>query len=197
MKRLTLKIEGISPLLMNNPATMRPREQGGKLGTDVPTPEVEAAAKVYKLANGDYCIPASWILGALQTAAKGRKIGKFTARAVVSGSVFTVQETYPLLNPDTLEPIRLHEVDARRAVVQGKGVIRGRPKIPRWLVHIELEYDEEMIKPDVIDELADIAGRVAGLGDFAPHDNGPFGRFRLLDWTKPKKAESPAAADAR
>lgn len=189
MKLHKRSIVGISPLLMNNPATMKPTTRGETLGTNIPTPEAEAKAKVYRLESGGLCIPASWITGAMQMASKGRKIGKFTARAIVSGAVFTTREFYPLIDPETSAPITEYVVDARRVVVKGNGVIRGRPKILRWAVDVELEYDEELIKPAVIDELLSIAGRVAGFGDYAPHDNGPFGRFKLLDWTP-----SPAAA---
>jgi hypothetical protein len=173
------RIIGISPLLTNNPASMKRADTG--LGTKkIPTPDEEAAAKVYEDGNGFYILSESFrsaIIGS-GGGASGRKIGKFSAASRVSAGMFTVEPHATLLDPQTLKPLTTYQVDTRRAVVQRQGVLRSRPMFAPWAVRLHVEIDTDFVTPNHILELLNIAGKVAGVGDFRPQRKGTFGRFK-------------------
>jgi hypothetical protein len=181
MEGITIyRITGVSPLLMNNPEAMGQGNEG--LGTKkIPTPEEEAAAKVYRLESGQLYVPAvafrSSIIGK-GGGASGRKIGKMTANARVAAGVFTVETKCPLIHPKTGKPIKEYQINIMRAVVQNNGVRRARPEVPEWACDLALEIDTDFISPELVLELLNISGKVAGVGDYRPQKKGPFGRFK-------------------
>lgn len=181
METTTITVEGMTPLLLHNPASMG---QGGDglsaKGKNVPTPEEEAEAGTYRLASGQLAIPSFAFRGALLSAAKGRKLGKAFATAVVKGSVFVTSELTGLDDLDG-SPLHAYEIDARRARVGNAGVTRCRPKLEKWTAEVVFEFDPDFIAPETIRELLAIAGRTIGVGDFRPEKAGPFGRFTVRD----------------
>lgn len=182
MQLITITVDGITPVLLHNPAGM---STGGETsvsakGKSIPTPEVEAEHGTYRLPDGSLCIPSFAFRGALLSAAKGRKVGKSFATTLVKGSVFVTSEMTQLLDPDG-NPIKDYEIDMRRAMVGNAGITRCRPKIDPWSADVTFEYDDDFIHEDHIYELMDIAGRTVGVGDFRPEKSGPFGRFVVRD----------------
>jgi hypothetical protein len=178
--RCTFKITGLSPLLMHNALGMK--RAGGGLGTKkIPTAEDEAAAGVYRLPNGTLFIPAisfrSSIIGK-GGSASGRKVGKLTAKVAASAALSTAAEFCELFDPETEEPITAYVIDSRRAVVQGNGIIRSRPRVDRWACDLVMDIDEDFLSVEHTVALLNFAGRLAGVLDFRPQCRGEFGKFR-------------------
>jgi hypothetical protein len=174
---VSFKITGLSPLLMNNPLSMG--GGGGGLKTKkIPSPKDESDAKVYRDEEGNLYLPALMFRSALLGACAGRRLGKVGAKGVIAGSVFNTDVNTTLMDPDTGKPIREWKINVMRAVVQGNGVQRARPEIPKWSCNIDLEVDHDFI-PDaqLVCDLLNIAGKVRGVGDFRPQKMGPYGRF--------------------
>ncbi len=173
------KVTGVSPILMNNPASMA--RGGQKLEMKkVDTPEDEAAAKVYRLKSGQLYIPSiafrSSIIGA-RGGASGKKIGKMTANTAVSAGAFTVENECPLYDPETGEEIHEYEIHSCRAVVQRAGIIRSRPMVSRWGCDVVFDVDQDYITVDMLEKLLLASGKVAGVMDYRPQCKGPFGRY--------------------
>lgn len=178
-KIVVFKIKGLSPLLQNNPASMS--RSNGSLGTKkIPKPEDEAAAKCYKDEEGHFYILSEAFRASIVGkggAASGRRIGKFTASSRACAGIFTVEPRATLLDSKNGRPLKKYSIDTRRAVIQGQGVLRSRPCFQNWMVRLPLEIDEDFVTVDQVLELLNIAGKVAGVGDFRPQRRGSFGRF--------------------
>lgn len=68
----------------------------------------------------------------------------------------------------------------KRASVGTSKHVRVRPVFDQWAVGGELETLDAAVTQDVLDQMFDIAGRLAGLGDWRPSAKkspGPYGMF--------------------
>lgn len=187
-KRATYRVKGYSPLLMNNPKSMRQDKAGGDQPTrkKIPTPEVEAASKVYRLGDGEkgqLFAPADALRSSLIDGGKGHRVGKDYLRSLLQSCVFLTHEICPLVHPETGEAIADYVIDVRRCVIQGSGVQRARPKIEEWATEITLEYDPDALTPEQILWAFETAGKRCGIGDYRPScpsgKGGPFGRYTV------------------
>jgi hypothetical protein len=176
IKKTTFKVVGLSPLLTNNPASMSTQD-GGPKKKKIPSPEEEAKAGLYVNANGCYYIPSIAFRSALLAAMVGKKIGKRAARTIMAASVFNADEQTILIDPDTEKPLTEYVIDSRRAVVQGQGITRHRPRFDKWAAKVTFEIDEEMMPVKAVEEWLNEAGTMAGGGDYRVNKRGPFGRF--------------------
>lgn len=184
METIRLKITGTRPLLMHNGAAMMPDEGADTKGAvvkKIPTPEEEAQRGAYRFPDGTLYLPAEAFRSSMIEAAKGRKFGKRSAPDVVAGSVFVTSDTVALID-DRGTPMTRYEIDVRRAVIRSTGgsVVRARPRLDKWAAVLELEFDPDFVRPDHIVQLAEIAGRIIGVGDYrGGKRRGPFGRFAV------------------
>lgn len=74
-------------------------------------------------------------------------------------------------------------VDRRSVKNQSSRVMRTRPVFREWKVEAEAEVDPGVIKSlDSLQQIADQAGSMAGLGDYRPSSphGGPFGRYTAV-----------------
>jgi len=83
---------------------------------------------------------------------------------------------------DHVNEARKHGFDlsVKRAAVGKAKHVRVRPRFDTWEVHGQIRVSEAAITRDVLTQLFEIAGRLAGLGDWrpsAPSKPGPFGMF--------------------
>lgn len=178
IEHVTYRITGISPLLQNNPEQM---VRGGEqtLGKKtIPSVEVEAEKAAYRLPSGQLYIKTLAFRAALLGATTGKRLGKMSAKTILSGSVFVAHETAPLFHPTTEEPIHDYEISVMRAVVQRNGIMRARPKIEKWACDVTFEVDRDYIGSlDVLTQVLSDAGRLKGVGDYRPEKSGMYGRF--------------------
>lgn len=179
MSYLKIKLVGDSPLLMNNPASMK--SDGDKPSpVKVYDPEKEAAKKAYwnkdktSLVVPALCVQAMMVVGC----DKRYKIAKLSAKSYVAGCVTVKPEHIPL---NTTE----YEIDERTVVIQRSRVFCWRPRFNEWQIEFDLIYDEDIFVPGseklLVDLLNDCGKRV-GLLDYRPAKKGPFGRFHVEKW---------------
>lgn len=183
MKTITLKVRGISPLLMNSAAAFTEADDGkAKTRRSIPAPEVEAEAGAYRLESGELAFPAAAFKKAIVSAAKGRKVGKLGLPGIVLASAFETCELIPLVHPDTGEALRDYAIDIRGARPQGQGMVRrARPRLDEWGCLVDFEYDDELVAEDLLRELLERAGRNVGVGNFRPEKSGRYGRFEVVE----------------
>jgi len=185
METLNFKLNGLSPLLMHNPSgLMQPRVE--TLGRkQVPTPEDEAANSRYLLPDGNLYVPSIAVRNCLLNGAKGYKVGKKGAIAVLSGAILMIDETFPLSRNNT--PIDGNDVsiDIRRAVIQRQGIPRARARVELpWQLDCAFGFSSELFanKDDgiaFIQQVLNIAGQAVGLLDYRVEKKGWFGRFEV------------------
>lgn len=173
------KITGMSSILMNNPASMRHPDDSVKV-KKIPTPEDEAASKVYRQKNGNLHAPAFWFRASLLAGAVSRKIGKLSAKKALSAGVFCVagEDECTLLHVKNNKPIREYKINVMRAVVKTAGVMRARPEVEGWACILVLEIDTDFVTPEQVESLLNIAGKIAGVGDYRGGCEGTFGRYK-------------------
>jgi hypothetical protein len=183
MAEYTLHIMSLSPLLTHNPASMAIPKAVGTRGSNIPLPEVEAEAAVYRLADGQCAIPAIALRSAIIEAAGAWKAaGRRSSMKSVLSHIEVMDELLPLWNPDDGSPLTSYAIDRRRVRVQRAGVMRARPRFEHWGTTIILGYDEVLLtQPDIIREIANDAGRRFGVGDYRPQTKGWFGKFTVTD----------------
>jgi hypothetical protein len=178
--RVRVTIDGITPLLTHNPASMgasAPAMRGGR----VPLPEDEAEAGVYRMPDGTCALKGESFRAACLGAAGAWKMKKSSARSRLS-HIIVVEDLLALQRRDGTA-VGDYTIDARRARVQKQGIIRHRPRFEEWSVTFTIEYDPVLV-PDpklIIDILADAGSRV-GVGDYRPACNGWFGRFQVRSY---------------
>lgn len=110
------------------------------------------------------------------------KLGKDVERGVV-----ITTDKCPLLyaGPRDWESLWADKnfVDRRSVKNQAARVMRTRPIFQEWTVEAEAEVDPGVIRSiDGLQQIADQAGAMAGLGDYRPSSphGGPFGRYTAV-----------------
>lgn len=186
MEILHIKLNGLSPLLMHSPESMR-RTDDETLGRKViPSPEEEAAASRYLLPDGNFYVPAIAVRSSMLHGARGYRIGKRPAREILAGAVILSDEVFPLLRDG--QPIAGDDyvIDSRRAVVQRQGIIRNRAKIELpWQVEAVFDYNSQLANLEQIKTALNNAGQIAGLLDGRPGTGLWFGRYEVTDiWSE-------------
>ena len=181
---VVFKVTGKRPLIQNNPASMGGGQGEKKVGRKtIPTPEVEAAGKVYRLPSGQLYIKSEAFRGALIKAASGLRVGKTPAKMILAAGVLFPEEFCPLYSPDKkAKPITDYAIYTCRAVVQRQGVLRSRPRIEAWACDVVVEIDLDIVTPDLLLDFFKRAGTHIGVGDQrpgAPMTPGPFGTFTV------------------
>ena len=151
--------------------------------------------------NGVVAMPQECIMAALRFA--GAKIsgkGKSTFKALSQSGLYIDGDfckftqggkeiSIPSLYKFKDEPFAGHkrgvadlgfDLMVKRARVGTSKHVRVRPIFDDWAVSGELETLDAAVTADVLDQMFDIAGRLAGLGDWRPSSPtkpGPYGMF--------------------
>jgi len=181
MQRCVFRILGKRPLLMHNPAGMS-HVDGAPSRKQVPLPAEEAERSAYRLPSGQLYLKGEAFRGSLLKAASGYRIAKTSAKTVFAAGVFILEEECPLVHPKTNKPLHDYVIDTRRAVVQGNGVLRSRARVNEWATTVNIEYDEEIVTPEIILRFFRRAGQFVGVGDQrpgAPKTPGQFGTYAV------------------
>lgn len=172
------KIIGVSPLLINSPLNMAPSTGTAVKKKVIPTPEEEAASKVYEK-NGKYYLPTVCFRRALLYAVRGKRVGKRSAAAILQAAVFPGEECFWLLDDKCKKPLASYQIDIQPVVVQKARVLRARPRFEEWGGICRLDLDEELIDAKAVEENLAEAGVISGVGDFRVQLGGTFGRFTV------------------
>lgn len=177
MKKVKVELTGITPLLMNNPASMIESSTKGLQSKTRETDHKKSAEKLaYKDKKGVLYIPAEAIKGTLIGASSYKKIGKFSARPMIAGGVSILPQQVSLGTKN-------YELDIRTVVIQRARVVKARPMVENWKVSFDLLYNEKLIgNSEIIKTILIEAGERVGLLDFRPQKLGSFGMFKVTKW---------------
>jgi hypothetical protein len=187
MKRFSATLTGTAPLLMHNERLADPTSKyakgmkaltGKRKKTDEDHAEIKRAewwGGLYTNAEeNEVVVPVDWILAMALAGAKKSKDGP-----KVKSGVFEVTPEFPLAYEGKRELGKLFDdgrfVDYRGVGVNGKRVMRCRPRFPNWELKIELDYDENVLDARELRQFVAVAGQLIGIGDYRPR----FGRFTV------------------
>lgn len=200
MKRIKIKISGVSPLLMHAftdadqiNATTGSRASSAAAERD--DPKERARRHLYLSADGETIImPQPNIFSAIVSAGRFFKNGRSkitTLRSsLIPACVFFDEVEYPLEHDGW-------SVDTRAVRIPSTGgrIQRHRPIFHKWSLPFECLLDTEEMSEGLLRQIVDAAGNKVGLGDFRPETKGPFGRFVVTLWDSEENATpAPAAA---
>lgn len=190
IRKMNVKVSGISPLLLNNPQTVdrfnpyakeiakinakktrRTDEDYRRLA------DLEVRSKIYwDEEEKQIYVPSTWVMAAITgNSFKRAKISK----ADIRGSVFMTEDKIPLSfrnkrSVKTPEDI-VGNPDFRHAMILKQGQVRiskSTPIFHDWSFETNIEYDETVIDPETLERVLVEAGKFGGYGDFRP----TFGR---------------------
>lgn len=177
MEQIRVKLTGIKPLLMHAiPMTLG---QKGR-GKQIPEPQDEAEAGLYKDKDGNIVMPAINILSCLRKAAvdfKAAGKGRKTYRDYIFSGVEITPDEVPL-GANGRNPAESWVVDIKPARVQSARILRARPRFDEWDLEFTLVITDPILRPEIVKEMLEAAGNYVGLCDHRPL----YGRFRVDDF---------------
>lgn len=184
-------IKGIAPMLQNKfgaeamvDALETKRRAGEKDWTE------EWRDKTYADADGNVYIPATWIEATLISAASSFRIkgsGRKTYKSLVQAAVYVSPDAISLnisipKNP-THNPKDPFSIDLRPVRLNRARILRARPMIAEgWEATFTMTVIDDQLRPDVLKDILDEAGRAHGIGDYRPR----FGRFMVTRYDECK-----------
>ena len=174
MKKITVTIEGTTPLLMNryNVEAELERQKGKRITkTYDPKEEAEKSAYWSTSKKKELIIPSEVLYASILNASSFHKIGKRSAKSILAGSI-------------RVEPFEIslgtskYVIDTRPVVIQRARVLKSRAKLEKWKASFDIVYDEGLIAdPQIIKTVLSEAGQRIGIMDFRPNKGGPYGTF--------------------
>ena len=186
--RITVEIEGTSPLLMNKfsiGALEKPAMKMSsvkKAGEEYGTVDEQAAKTAYWTSDGkSLCIPAEVLMGSILNAGKSYMVKQSGKSRATSISNF-------LAGAMRIEPYQVslntqkYEADVRGVVIaQGmkrNRIARVRAKVPVWKAKFEIVYNKLLLEnPNLLEEVLKDAGQRVGIMDYRPERRGNMGCF--------------------
>lgn len=186
LEDMHLKIEGVTPLLMNKFSDREKQEMVNKQlrktkqksARDI---ELEIEEKIHRLPDETIGFPSS-----------GFKKAMVEAAPYLTGlNMKLAKGCFNILGE--LVPIEYREQKINEAVVKiGKGrdkiaMVRFRPEFGGWSCILHIRYNVNQISPEQIVNLANLAGFHIGVGDWTPQHNGQYGMFRIAINDKKEK----------
>jgi hypothetical protein len=186
MKTTTIRIRGLTPLLMHNGQLADPVCEAAQLLSRLSSKrkktlddhkelsKAEWYGSLYVDDKGAPCLPGEVLEAALCEGARKYKLGK-----VAKGGII-VADNAPLIydGPKTADGLWKAGGHVKRAGVrvQQARVIRTRPIFPQWECEFTATWDPSLVKDeDQLMEIAHAAG-MSGVGDWRPK----FGRFEVI-----------------
>lgn len=180
MKKISVEINGVSPLLMNRFAD-KAIEGTSKKRTGAMAEE-EIKDKLY-LFDGVPHLPAVYLRNAMTEASKQFKItgkGKSTYSKIVGSTVDVAPEFFEIKGGYT--PFRIAAVNP---MTKGRMMVT-RPRFDRWSVVFEIVLNDDGVPVSVINEILEHAGKYVGIGDWRPDKKGMFGKFMITSFKEVK-----------
>ncbi len=195
MAKFNIEINGISPLIQSNVASME--TVTGKVTSEAEINKL-LEAQVYRQKDGYLYHPAEGVRKSFLEAAKfyATKIGKISAKTFFNGIVTIIPYDYVLLtrkgNPlsgdldDELGYERLDMSAVNNNCKPPARIMTHRPMIDLpWESSFIFEIDDDMVPilndaiKKAIKETLKIAGKRIGIGVFSPRKTGTYGKFEI------------------
>jgi hypothetical protein len=187
---IDFKLEGISPLLCHNPASMLAPAKPPSKGVTVYDAKEEAELSCYRNESGALCFPTIGVRNAALSASSAFKMGK--GRATVKtylAHIAPMPDLAVILNAKDRKAFKTYQIDVRRAVVGKASIPRVRARFDDWALDVGFLYDTELMGDDpreLMTRVLNDAGSRFGIGDYRPDTTngkkgGWFGRFRVVE----------------
>ena len=187
MQTLTLKFIGQSALLLHSDRGANPIH-ADTVAHKVLTSKRKKTEEDHKaIAKSEYLlgfyskrveIPGTNIKSAIVEGAKLNKLGSAFNRCLM-----ILADTVPVAHSGPNDPEKMWNtntcVDCRSVKVGQARLMRYRPRLNDWSLHVEVRFHETMVERAQIVAAASNAGAFIGLGDYRPAKGGPFGRFSV------------------
>lgn len=188
MKTIRVKMNGVSPILMNNPQgvnPMHPLVLEKKQYTSLPVKQRTAPEVLKAISDYDWRIALYWdeniglyvpnecIMGTLVDGAKMNRNGSLILKSVqvldsiIPLDIGEVQNYDKMLNDNRFR-------DVRTVVINRARVIKTRPRFNTWRCEFDMVYDAEIIDVATIALAFENAGKYCGI--FDNRKNG-YGRY--------------------
>lgn len=192
MKKITVQVEGVSPILFHR-MTEAEMLSLPPFGTktkkkDAPkeekTPRELAECRLYSK-DGDYVIPAAFFVSSFRNAAGEYKQSNSSRKSMkgIASAVFRPKEDFIKLLDDSGKPHKKWEVDIAVARNHLKGaVVSCRPRFDKWRAKFDIEIDTGLISEGTVQQILADAGTKVGIGSWRIACSGRFGQFRITEW---------------
>lgn len=183
MQRLKFRLTSESPLLLHNGQTADPLNKFSKMLKQVSSKRGKTDADFEEMARIEWyaslyldqnrvCLPAEVLEAAFVNGARKKKLGK-----QAQAGLFVVHNAILEFDGSNLTVDELWERDQNRLTtgvkVQASRVMRTRFRAGEWSTEIELMFDEGLLNPSQVEEIATVTGSLVGVCDWRPK----FGRF--------------------
>lgn len=184
---INISIEGVSPLLLHRftDAAQMAATSGTRssIATESESPREQAEQALYVDESGVSGIPQPNLFRCIVDAGKFFKAGRTKITTQKSSLIPACVGIRELFLP--LESEGGWKVDTRpvRIPATGGRILRHRPCFDDWRLSFTVDLDTDMIGVKLFREIVDAAGTRIGLGDFRPDTKGPFGKFKVTNWT--------------
>jgi len=182
VERTTVKIKGLSPLIMHRWSEkarkqMLDKQMKKTVKKEAKSPEEQFEASVYRLDDGGLGFPADAFKKAMIRGAK--QLGLVMTDAHTS---FFVHGEY--CTRDDRELVRINgDIRPREDMVRlngGTSDIRFRGQVVEWDAELNISYNSAITSFDRIVNMLHAAGYGVGVGEWRPERDGTFGRFEVV-----------------
>lgn len=203
-KKIKVKIEGITPLIMHCDKACIPLHPLNKKIKEITTirnktdehylalARIEYEAAMYYDEELGVHMPSKCLHGCIKSAAKKYKLGKQTKAIMLDEAIGyplipykgkTIEELYNILNKDGGQVY----VFVENVRVGTAKVMRTRPIFNKWCVEFNLYLDTELLQEKDLRMILDTAGYEYGLCELRPGlANGNYGKFEVKEFKEIK-----------
>jgi len=178
MEKISVEVEGISPLLINRFRDTSIDTQSKKRTGSIKERVLEDKLYLY---DGKPHIPSIYLRNCIVEAGKQFKItgkGKSTYSKLL-GSTIDVNPDNILIQGGYM-PFRVAAVNP---MTKGRMMVT-RPRFDKWKCKFEVILNDDSVPAGVLNELIEHAGRYVGIGDWRPEKKGMFGKFMITSFKK-------------
>jgi hypothetical protein len=190
MKQISLKINGLSPVLLSCDRLADPLDKKTIAHKELTSKRKKTEDDHIAIARSQWegllywddaigvYMPSQNIRASLVGGAKLNKLGMQVKRGTL-----ILEEKIPLQYGKKLSINQLWDqkyIDRRSVVVSQARVMAYRPKFETWKLEFSLIYDENVLDESQILQAFDNAGKFIGIGGFRPEKGGTFGRFECI-----------------
>lgn len=174
--KIQVKVQGISPLLMNR---FRDESIGGKIKKRTgAVAEDDITDKLYLYDETPH-IPAVYFRNCIVEAGKQFKIvgkNRSTYSKLLGSTIEVFPEMIKLIG--SYKPYRIAAVNP---TTKGR-MMTERPRFDSWNCEFTIILNDESLDPSIINEILTHAGIYVGVGDWRPDKKGTFGKYMITSF---------------
>lgn len=184
IRKITLQVEGDSPLIMHKwdekaKKQMLDKQMKKAVVREAKDPEAQYLSSLYVLdaEKKIYGFPADAFKAAAVRGGKSMGVTMTDARGA-----FFVHGVYAEGEGRELVPLK-GDVSMREDMVKletGVADIRYRGQVEHWTADVVISYNASVLSAEQIVNMFNAAGFGVGLGEWRPERNGMFGRFHVV-----------------